>query len=134
MKKISIESIYEWYSLGGLCQSPKGEKGAFLKWRAIRKENGYKASAWIVQNGKVRQVTEEICTGFLLWQDERRILISTEGKQAGKNLFQWVDTETGVLKEAFFLDSIEGIWLLKGLLGENCYGILRNVSPEKEDP
>lgn len=134
MKKISIESIYEWYSLGGLCQSPKGEKGAFLKWRAIRKENGYKASAWIVQNGKVRQVTEEICTGFLLWQDERRILISTESKQAGKNLFQWVDTETGVLKEAFFLDSIEGIWLLKGLLGENCYGILRNVSPEKEDP
>ena len=77
MKLIEIEDLYRFHSLGTIVWSPDGERGMFLKWKISREDYGYEAGIWLVEDGAVRQLGDEPCTGLVCWIDPENILFST---------------------------------------------------------
>ncbi len=116
MKLIEIEDLYRFHSLGNIVWSPDGERGMFLKWKISREDNGYEAGIWLVEDGAVRQLGDEPCTGLVCWIDPENILFSTSitsgmpchiGSLAGKLAavqFKKVNVHTGQSWDAFRLE------------------------------
>jgi dipeptidyl aminopeptidase/acylaminoacyl peptidase len=107
MKKIEIDDLYRFYSLGDISWSPDGELGVFLKWRIDRESNGYLAGLYLISDGNVTELKGEAgcCTGPVCWIEGHKLLfgVASDLESSEGITFRLLDVDTEQVTEGFGL-------------------------------
>ncbi|MBR5047101.1 MAG: S9 family peptidase, partial [Eubacterium sp.] len=87
-RKIEIEDINRYVIPSDLTYSPDGKVLAFNVKRADKKENKYHTDIHIIRDGKDIQLTQTLSSSFVLWDDDRHLILSRSADKEKEGITQ----------------------------------------------
>lgn len=95
MKKITPETIYDLRFVSAPSLSPDGTMTAFVLSRADEEDNSYKGDIWLLEDGRVRQLTSGGDGRSFLWTDDGKLLFPCQRDPAVKKKAEAGEAVTG---------------------------------------
>lgn len=127
MKKIQLDDFLNYNYISNLKVSKKG-KLAFILSKANKDKTSYDRNLYLY-DGKVRQLTQTNKISNYLFVDDSTILYEADNKD-GYILFNYLNIETGIIKEAFSLPLLSA--QIK-LIDEKHIAILSSIKKDNPD-
>ena len=103
MEALQLKDFLHYRYLSGLCYAPDGRRAAFVVSNASEEDNGYESRLYLLEDGRVRQLTDLGRERSFVWLDSHRLLFA-----AARSAKERKSAESGEAQTSFYCLDVDG--------------------------